>query len=128
MRRSSSLEYPVSSSQLWLRATICSRSSNRSTGSGEWRSEDLNRSSLLRKLSSACFRAVMSRTIGRADDTVCGISYWRNGDRHINGPPILGDSYRLIVLDGLATSEATKNHILLRLPIGRNQASDRLPN
>jgi hypothetical protein len=50
------------------------------------------------------------------------------GDRHINGPPVLGVSYRLVVLDALALSDVSKNHILLRLPISRKQPRDRLPN
>src|SRR3974390_1274705 len=63
-----------------------------------------------------------------AFDAAAETSDGRNGYRYIDRAPILGDSYCVVMFNQLAASDRGKNPVLLRQPIGRDQAPNRLPN
>src|SRR5215468_1116633 len=63
-----------------------------------------------------------------AFDAASETPHGRDGDRHIDRPLILGNSYCVIIFNALAASDSGKNPFLLLLSIGRDQAPDRLSN
>src|SRR5690606_32188461 len=60
-----------------------------------------------------------------ADDVAGVVEDGRGGQRHLDPAAILRDAHRLQILDPATPADFLEDHLLLRVPLGRNQAVDR---
>ena len=71
--------------------------------------------------------ADIAANLGSADHFCRLIAQWRNGERDVDPPPILGDADRLIVLDALAAPKPSEDVLLFPVQFRRDNPGDRLP-